>query len=153
MVPRLFWICRIQWCCLFFQLGIEKFGANLTQKIKIVSLTWNSVLRLIWICQIQWWCSVFLFCTGNTLFRKRRLTKCNYCLCDLTGVETLKLSTMATLVETAFLFCWGECVRGLLLGTAFKILNNLKRKETFYFTWINFLFKKLSCQILIELFM
>ena len=30
----------------------------------------------------------------------------------------------------------------LFLGTALKILNNLKRKQTFYFTWISFLLMK-----------
>ena len=42
------------------------FGANLVQKFKIVSLSWNLVSRLIWICRIQWCCSLFLFFTGNT---------------------------------------------------------------------------------------
>ena len=43
------------------------FWGNLIQKIKIVSLSWNSVPRLIWICRIHWYCSLFLFLTGNTL--------------------------------------------------------------------------------------
>ena len=42
------------------------FGANLVQKFKIVSLSWNLVSRLIWICRIQWCCSLFMFFTGNT---------------------------------------------------------------------------------------
>ena len=37
------------------------FWANLVQKVKIVSLSWNLVPRLIRICRIQWCCSVFLF--------------------------------------------------------------------------------------------
>ena len=44
------------------------FWANLVQKIKIVSLSWNLRIRLIGICRIQWWCSLFLFTTGNTFF-------------------------------------------------------------------------------------
>ena len=44
------------------------FWANLVQKVKIISLSWNLVPRLIRICRIQWWCSLFLFLTGNTLF-------------------------------------------------------------------------------------
>ena len=44
------------------------FWANLVQKIKIVSLSWNLVPRLIWICRIKWWCSLFPFSTGNTFF-------------------------------------------------------------------------------------
>ena len=44
------------------------FWANLVQKVKIISLSWNLVPRLIRICKIQWWCSLFLFLTGNTLF-------------------------------------------------------------------------------------
>ena len=43
------------------------FPANLVQKIKIVSLSWNLIARLISICRIQWWCSFCLFWTGNTI--------------------------------------------------------------------------------------
>ena len=35
------------------------FWANLVQKIKVVTLSWNLLLLLIWICRIQWWCSLF----------------------------------------------------------------------------------------------
>ena len=128
----------------------HSFWANLVQKIIIVSLSWNLVPRLIRICRIQCYCSLFLFYIANTLFGKRYLMKRDYCLCDLTGVDTLKQEAV---VNMAFLFYWGECALGLFLGTAIKILNNLKRKQTFYFTWIKFLLKKLSWQILIELFM
>ena len=44
------------------------FWANLVQKIKIISLSWNLVPRLIRICWSQWWCSLFLFLIGNMLF-------------------------------------------------------------------------------------
>ena len=44
------------------------FWANLVQKVKIISWSWNLVARLIWICRIQWCCSLFLFLSGNTLF-------------------------------------------------------------------------------------
>ena len=44
------------------------FWANLAQKVKIASLSWNSVPRLIQICRFQRWCSPFPFLTGNTLF-------------------------------------------------------------------------------------
>ena len=67
--------------------------------------------------------------------------KLDYCLCDLTGVETLK---KAAAVNTAFLFCWSECALGLFLSTTLKILNDLKRKQTFYVTWINFLINYLN---------
>ena len=36
------------------------FYANLVQKVKIVSLSWNLVARLIQIYRIQWWCSLFV---------------------------------------------------------------------------------------------
>ena len=42
--------------------------ANLVQKIKIVSLSWNLVPRLIRIYNIQWWYHFFLFWSGNNLF-------------------------------------------------------------------------------------
>ena len=44
------------------------FRANLVQKVKIFSLSWNLVASLIWICKIQWCCWLFPFSTGNTLF-------------------------------------------------------------------------------------
>ena len=47
------------------------FWANLAQKIKIVSLSWNLVFRPIRICRIHWRCSLCLFLIRNTLFRYR----------------------------------------------------------------------------------
>ena len=44
------------------------FWANLVQKVKIISWSWNLVPTLIRTCRIQWWCSFFLFLIGNTLF-------------------------------------------------------------------------------------
>ena len=35
------------------------FWANLVQKVKIISWSWNLVARLIRICRIQWCCSLF----------------------------------------------------------------------------------------------
>ena len=99
------------------------FRANLVQQIKIIFLSWNLVPWLIRICRIQWWCSLFLFYTGNTLF---------YCLCDRTGVETLKY---AAVVSKAFLFCCGECPGNKLYElnkrvntySCFAVLKNQKQ--------------------------
>ena len=44
------------------------FGANLVQKIKIASLSWNLLPRLIQIRRIQCWCLIFLFSIGITFF-------------------------------------------------------------------------------------
>ena len=44
------------------------FWANLVQKVKLISLSWNLVPRLIRIWWIQWWCSLFLFLIENMLF-------------------------------------------------------------------------------------
>ena len=44
------------------------FYANLVQKVKIVSLSWNFVLRLIQTCRIQWCCSLSLFLDRKHLF-------------------------------------------------------------------------------------
>ena len=41
------------------------FWANLVQKIKILSLSWNLIPTLTRICRIQWWCFVF-FSTRST---------------------------------------------------------------------------------------
>ena len=75
----------------FFSNQNSPFWANLVKKIKIVSLILTLLPRLIRICRTQWWCSHFQFYTSNSLF---------YCLCDRTGVETLKKAA----VNTAFLF-------------------------------------------------
>ena len=45
-------------CCLVYKQHI--YCANLVQKFKIVSLSWNLAPRITQICIIQWWC--FLFC-------------------------------------------------------------------------------------------
>ena len=42
--------------------------ADLLQKLKFLSVSWNLSPRLIQICRIQWWCSPFLFEAGNTSF-------------------------------------------------------------------------------------
>ena len=46
------------------------FWVNLTQKLKIYSLSWHFVSRLIQICRIPCWCSLFLSLTGNIFFSK-----------------------------------------------------------------------------------
>ena len=56
---------------MFFFLVFDRkypFSANLVQKVKIISLSWNLVGRLIRICRIQRYCSLFWFFSGNTLF-------------------------------------------------------------------------------------
>ena len=44
------------------------FWANLVQKSKIISSSWNLVPGLIRICRIQWCCSRFLFLSGKNAF-------------------------------------------------------------------------------------
>ena len=44
------------------------FWANLVQKVKIISLSWNLVPTIIQTCRIQWWYSLFPFLIRNTLF-------------------------------------------------------------------------------------
>ena len=44
------------------------FWANLVQKVKIISLSWNLVPTLTGICKIQWWYLLSLFLIRNTLF-------------------------------------------------------------------------------------
>ena len=83
LVARLIWMQNLM-VVFTFPVFLDRkhtFRVNSVQKIEIVSLSWNLVPRLTWICRIQCWCSLFLCYTGNTRF---------YCLCDRTGVETLK---------------------------------------------------------------
>ena len=44
------------------------FSANLVQKVKIISLSWNMAPSQIRRCKIQLYCSLFLFSSGNTVF-------------------------------------------------------------------------------------
>ena len=53
--------------------GKYPFWANLVQKVKIISWSWNLVPRLIWICRIQWWRSLFLFLIGANLVQKFKI--------------------------------------------------------------------------------
>ena len=62
-------ICYSWSQCSIYQINTRHVcWANLVQKFKIVSLSWNLAPRLIQVCRIQWWCSLFLFQNGNTLF-------------------------------------------------------------------------------------
>ena len=82
-----------------------QFWANLVQKIKIVSLSWNLKLSLSWICRIQLWCELFLFWTRNILFGKiwsqnSKLFKVKF------GTQT-NLNMQNSLVRfTFFVFIW-----------------------------------------------
>ena len=58
-VCRLYVQRHMQRCKFSILDGKHPFWANLPQKIKIVSLSWNLVPRLIQICKIQWWCFFF----------------------------------------------------------------------------------------------
>ena len=56
---------------IFFVFNQKCFSwANLVQKVKIISFSWNLVPKPIRICRIQWWCSLFLLLIGNTFFGK-----------------------------------------------------------------------------------
>ena len=61
------------------------FGQVWSKKIKIVSLSSNLVPT-----NSNMQNSMTVFTTGNTLFGKRRQTKRDYCLSDLTEAETLR---------------------------------------------------------------
>ena len=52
----------------FLWSDIYSFWANLVEKAKIASFSWNFMLRLIRRCRIQWCCSLFLLLTENTIF-------------------------------------------------------------------------------------
>ena len=83
--------------------------------------------------------------TFFVLYRKHPFLLC--CLSDLTGVETLKL---VAVVNTTFLFCWGECVGALFLCTTLNMFKHLITQTNFLFH-VNHFFasKSISYQILI----
>ena len=109
---------------------LRPLWANLVQKIKDVSLSWNLVPTVIRICRIQWWCSLFLFYTENTFF---------YCFCNPAGVETLRLSCR----QHGFFILLQWVPPWIAFVHSLNVLKHLKLKQTFYFTWINFLLEKL----------
>ena len=55
--------------------------------------------------------------------------KVDFCLCDLTGVETSK---KLAVVNTDFLFCYGKCIRRLFFFTLhesiFRLQNTIEFK-------------------------
>ena len=62
----------------------------------------------------------FSFLDRKHPFWLTKVNKVRLCLWNLVGVQNLK---QAAVVNTAFLFCSGECVRGLFLGTALNIFK------------------------------
>ena len=82
------------------------FWANLVQKIKIVTLSWNLVPTLIRTCRIQWWCSFFLFLIGNTLFGQIWSKKSNYQLKLKFGSQTNSNMHNSMMLLTFFVFEW-----------------------------------------------
>ena len=89
------------------------------QKVKIVSLAENWYLDLFEYAEFNGCVHFFCF-IPETLFLVNEVKRSSYRLRDRTGVETLKL---AAVVNTAFLFCCGECVRGSFLCPALKIFK------------------------------
>ena len=73
------------WCSLFSLQTEHLLGANLIQRIKIVSLSRNLLLTLTGICRIQGKFSLLLFLTRNTRFEqnwsKKYLMKFNEFKC------------------------------------------------------------------------
>ena len=82
------------------------FWANLVQKVKIISWSWNLVARLIRIWRIQWWCSFFLFLIGNTLFGQIWSKKSNYQLKLKFGSQTNSNMQNSMMLFTFFVFEW-----------------------------------------------
>ena len=105
------------------------FWANLFQQIRIVSLSWNLIPRLIRISRIHCWRSLFLVYTKSIFF---------YCLCDRTEVEIWNRQLWSTRL---FYFVVASASAHCFCALPLKFLNNLKPKQTFHFTWINFLLK------------
>ena len=66
-------------------------GANLVQKVKIISLGWNLVPTLIRICKFQWWCSLFSFPIRNAL--------CFENLVQNVKIVSLRVNLLARLIQ------------------------------------------------------
>ena len=54
------------------------FWANLVEKIKIVSLSWNLVPRLTWTCRIQWWVLVLFSVLDQIFFFAPKNQNCQF---------------------------------------------------------------------------
>ena len=90
------------------------FRANLVQKIKIVSLSWNLVQNLIRICRIQWWCSLFLFLTINILgqiwSKNSKLFKVKFDRKSNSNMQNSMIVSILSALDWKYLF-WANLVQ------------------------------------------
>ena len=82
------------------------FWANLVQKIKIISLSWNLVPRLIRICRIQWWCSFFCVWSETLFWGKFSPKSQNYQLKLKFVTYTNSNMQNSMMLFTFFVFEW-----------------------------------------------
>ena len=78
------------------------FWANLVQKVKIISWSWNSVPRLILICRIQWCCSFSCFWVEIPFLGKfcPKNQNCHF------KVSFLRWNLVPTLIRTCRIQWW-----------------------------------------------
>ena len=80
------------------------FWANLVQKIKIVSLSWNLVPRIIRIRRIQWGCSFFFVLEGKHSFWANLVQQIKVVRLSLNSVPRLTLICRTQWWCSLFLF-------------------------------------------------
>ena len=88
------------------------FWANLVQKVKIVSWSWNLVARLIQICRIKWCCFIFFVFEWKYLFWGNLVQKFKIVTLSWNLVPTLIRTCIIQRCYSLFLFLSGNTLFG-----------------------------------------
>ena len=97
------------------------FWANLVQKVKIVSLSWNFVPTLIWTCTIQWWCSFFVFDRKCPFWAN--LVQNKNCQFKLKFGTYTNSNMQNSVMMFTFLFLTGNTLFGQIWSKKIKIIS------------------------------
>ena len=122
LVPRLIWLCRIQWVHFFSFLLEIPFWANLIQKIKIVSLSWNFKPNLFEDAEL---CRKYVVITFSVLDQKNSFWK-NLVKKNQNCQFKLKFGTKTNL-STRFFYKQPSCL-GCDVKNGLKVKHLAKQK-------------------------
>ena len=99
------------------------FWANLVQKVKIISWSWNLVARLIRIYRIQWYCSLFFVFEWKYPFWANTVQKIK--------IVTLSWNLVPTIIRTCRIQWWCSFFLFLIRNTFLGQIWSKKSKLSF----------------------